>query len=96
VRPSVCALASARSLGKWVSLLARRAAADPNLIGVLSCASLFNNSHWAIAVNRFFTVDGEPRSDLIKTVIESHASKPRQISVINNGHAIECPPESQN
>ena len=54
-------------------LLSRRLAADPDFIGVSFCACLHDNSHTVAAYDRgqpgFFTIDNEPRSRTIDTVM---------------------------
>ena len=57
-------------------LLSRRLAADPDFIGVSFCACLHDNSHTVAAYDRgqpgFFTIDNEPRSRTIDTVIKEN------------------------
>ena len=57
-------------------LLSRRLAADPDFIGVSFCACLHDNSHTVAAYDRgqpgFFTIDNEPRSRTIDTVIREN------------------------
>jgi hypothetical protein len=58
-------------------LLADRIARDPNFVGVSFCACLFDQSHWQSSYDRgqpgFFTIDGESKSDLVKTVQSANA-----------------------
>jgi len=58
-------------------LLANRIACDPDFIGVSFCACLFDQSHWKSSYDRgqpgFFTIDGESKSDLVKTVQSANA-----------------------
>mgnify|MGYP001817294868 CR=1 FL=1 len=57
-------------------LLSRRLAADPDFIGVSFCACLHDNSHTVSPYDRgqpgFYTIDNEPRSRTIDTVIEAN------------------------
>ena len=57
-------------------LLSRRLAADPDCIGVSFCACLHDNSYTVSPYDRgqpgFFTIDNEPRSRTIDTVIEAN------------------------
>jgi len=57
-------------------LLANRIACDPDFVGVSFCAVLFDNSHWVQAYDRvqpgFFTIDGEPKLDLCRTVHDAN------------------------
>ncbi len=59
------------------NLLANRIACDPDFIGVSFCACLFDQSHWKSSYDRgqpgFFSIDGESRSDLVKTVQSANA-----------------------
>ncbi len=45
---------------------------DPDVIGANMCACMFDQSHWEKAYERgqpgFWTIDGEPKTHLIKTV----------------------------
>ncbi len=58
-------------------LSANRIGPDPDFIGVSFCACLFDQSHWTQAYDRgqpgFFSIDGEPNQDLIKTVQAANA-----------------------
>ena len=58
-------------------LLADRIARDSNFVGVSFCACLFDQSHWQSSYDRgqpgFFTIDGESKSDLVKTVQSANA-----------------------
>lgn len=75
-------------------LLSRRLAADPDFIGVSFCACLHDNSHTVSPYDRgqpgFFSIDNEPRSKTIGTVVASndfiyqHVRRPMSESVIKN------------
>ncbi|MFL3657847.1 MAG: hypothetical protein ACJ07L_07315 [Opitutales bacterium] len=53
-------------------LLTERISVDPDVIGANMCACMFDQSHWEKAYERgqpgFWTIDGEPKTHLIKTV----------------------------
>jgi len=57
-------------------LLAERISVDPDVAGANFCACMFDQSHWEKAYERgqpgFFTIDGEPKPHLIKTVQQSN------------------------
>ncbi|HIA67894.1 TPA: hypothetical protein EYN98_17960 [Candidatus Poribacteria bacterium] len=58
-------------------LLANRIACDPDFIWVSFCACLFDQSYWKSSYDRgqprFFTIDGESKSGLVKTVQSANA-----------------------
>ncbi|MEM9157416.1 MAG: hypothetical protein AAGB46_00095 [Verrucomicrobiota bacterium] len=58
-------------------LLTERISVDPDVTGANMCACLFDQSHWEKAYERgqpgFWTVDGEPRPHLIRTVQRSNS-----------------------
>ena len=74
-------------------LLSRRLAADPDFIGVSFCACLHDNSHTVAAYDRgqpgFFTIDNEPRSRTIDTVIKENGFIYRHVRRPMNKPAIE-------
>ena len=59
-------------------LLTERISVDHDLAGANMCACLFDQSHWEKAYERgqpgFWTIDGEPRPHLIRTVQRSNKS----------------------
>ena len=67
----------------YYDLIFKRIMSDPDIVGASLCACLFDNSHWVQAYDRgqpgFFTIDGEPRLDLCKTVSEVNAMLPELV-----------------
>lgn len=75
-------------------LLTERISVDHDLAGANMCACLFDQSHWEKAYERgqpgFWTIDGIPRSHLIRTVQHSNKAVLQNVLEIHDDETIQA------